>query len=231
MRRINLFGQQEGIQHRVQQVAATTAASLSSVKPIKTNSERDESICNGSSKETPSSKPWGLDLLSTASLALERKELYQLSAHVSPTPSEFRHAESSPISPSVDGSAHSNVNVTLTPVSSDAGQRGSNSGIVYTDQIQPHDILCGRGGRSNNHTGNKNYRLVVANMKYKYQQCPAKTLKTDLSRAIVEYCHAYGARFIKYDEAKEKYYVVSKAEARKKTSQALRETKALKWLA
>jgi len=64
-----------------------------------------------------------------------------------------------------------------------------------------------------------------------YQQCPAKTLKTDLSRAIVEHCCSYGARFVKKDEEAGKYYVLTKAEARKKTSQALRETKALKWVA
>lgn len=120
---------------------------------------------------------------------------------------------------------------------------------VYIDKVRPTDILCGRGGRSNHHPGNKRYRLIVGNIKYMYQQCPAKTMKTDLSRAIVESCFSYGARFIKLDDSssssrrnssgrgktdgdndgEDRYYVLSKAEARKKTSQALRETKALKW--
>jgi hypothetical protein len=106
-----------------------------------------------------------------------------------------------------------------------------NKGRFYIDSISANDVLCGRGGRSNHHTGNKRYRQVVGHMKYAYQQCPAKTLKTDLSRAIVEHCCSYGARFVKQDEAAGKYYVLTKAEARKKTSQALRETKAIKWIA
>jgi hypothetical protein len=104
-----------------------------------------------------------------------------------------------------------------------------NRGLVYIDIIAETDILCGRGGKSNHHTGNKRYRQVVGNMKYMYQRCPAKTLKTDLSRAIVEHCCSYGARFVKRCEKTNRYYILTMAEARKKTSQALRETKALKW--
>jgi hypothetical protein len=102
--------------------------------------------------------------------------------------------------------------------------------LKYIENIGVNDILCGRGGRSNHHSGNKRYRLVVARMKYMYQQCAAKTMKTDLSRAIVNHCSSYGARFVKLDETNGKYYVLSNAEARKKTSQALRESKALKWI-
>jgi hypothetical protein len=101
---------------------------------------------------------------------------------------------------------------------------------IYVDKIGANDILCGRGGRSNHHIGNKRYRLVVARMKYMYQQCAAKTMKTDLSRAIVKHCSSYGAQFVKLDESNGKFYVLSNAEARKKTSQALRESKALKWI-
>ena len=102
---------------------------------------------------------------------------------------------------------------------------------IYIDSLCAYDVLCGRGGRSNNHTGNKRYRQVVGNIKFMYQQCPAKTIKTDLSKAIVEHCCSYGARFVKKDEVVGKYYVLGKAEARKKASQALRELKALKWSA
>lgn len=101
---------------------------------------------------------------------------------------------------------------------------------MYVDTVSNDDVLCGRGGRSNHHVGNKKYRLVVAKMKYMYQKCAAKTMKTDLSRAIVKHCTSYGARFLKLDEANGKYYILSKGEARKKTSQALREAKILKWV-
>lgn len=102
-------------------------------------------------------------------------------------------------------------------------------GRSYVDDITERDILCGRGGKSNHHQGNKKYRQVVGFMKCKYQNCPAKTQKTDLSRKIVEYCHSYGGRFVKKDGDNNRYYVLTKDEARKKTSQALRETKVLKW--
>ena len=101
---------------------------------------------------------------------------------------------------------------------------------TYVDDINAEDILCGRGGRSNHHSGNKRYRLVVAKMKYMYQKCEAKTMKTDLSRAIVKHCSSYGARFLKLDESNGRYYILSRGEARKKTSQALREAKLLKWV-
>jgi len=100
---------------------------------------------------------------------------------------------------------------------------------LYVDDIREWDVLCGRGGRSNHHPGNKRYRNVVSEMKAMYRTTEAKTVKTDLSRAIVEHVCNYGGRFIKKDESMGRYYLLTKAEARKKTSQALRETKELKW--
>jgi hypothetical protein len=97
------------------------------------------------------------------------------------------------------------------------------------DGIKEEDILCGRGGRSNNHPGNKRYRRVVNEFRILYQKSQAKTIKTDLSRTIVEHCCSYGARFLKTDGISGRYYILTKIEARKKTSQALRETKDLKW--
>lgn len=98
----------------------------------------------------------------------------------------------------------------------------------YIDEIRDIDVLCGRGGKSNHHAGNKKYRLVVSEMKNMYRSTEAKKGKTGLSRAIVDHVCEYGGRFVKKDGSG-RYYVLSKAEARKKTSQALRETKTLKW--
>ena len=93
------------------------------------------------------------------------------------------------------------------------------------------DILCGRGGRSNHHPGNKKYRHVVRVMKASYRNIDTKSAKTDVSRAIVEHVYDYGGRFLKQDKATGKYHVLSPVEARKKTSQALREAKDVKWTA
>jgi hypothetical protein len=62
-----------------------------------------------------------------------------------------------------------------------------------------------------------------------YKKSEAKAIKTDLSRAIVDHVCKYGGRFIKKEVTTGRYYVLTRGEARKKTSQALREAKALKW--
>ena len=100
---------------------------------------------------------------------------------------------------------------------------------VEDKDIREFDILSGRGGKSNHHAGNKRFRQVVAEMKAEYRTTDVKTDKTALSKAIVEYVHGYGGRFLKRVPGIKTYCVMTKAEGRKKTSQALRETKKLKW--
>jgi hypothetical protein len=99
----------------------------------------------------------------------------------------------------------------------------------YIDDAAKADVLCGRGGRSNHHPGNKRYRQVVSEMKASYRSIGSKSAKTDLSRAIVDHVYKYGGRFLKTELGTGKYYILTPAEARKKTSQALREAKDVKW--
>jgi len=99
--------------------------------------------------------------------------------------------------------------------------------VVVESDIRDSDVLCGRGGKSNHHPGNKRYRQVIGDLRRKYRGTSAKVAKTNLSRAIVDYVNAYGGRFLKMDKAG--WVVLTKGEARKKTAQALRETKELKW--
>jgi hypothetical protein len=102
--------------------------------------------------------------------------------------------------------------------------------IVLVDETRACDVLCGRGGRSNHHPGNKRYRQVVKEMKASYKNIGSKAAKTDLSRAIVDHVFNYGGRFLKkMDGENGKYQVLSVIESRKKTSQALREAKDVKW--
>jgi hypothetical protein len=123
---------------------------------------------------------------------------------------------------------------TMCPSAADEEPRflpSSFAGRTYVETVLEFDILCGRGGKSNHHPGNKMYRHVVGYMKKRYHHCPGKAEKTDLSRQIVDYCTAYGARFLKHETETGQYYILSKDEARRKTSQALREPKMLKWTA
>lgn len=121
------------------------------------------------------------------------------------------------------------VIATSKPPSPMLGAMPDSEGKFYIDEVRETDVLCGRGGKSNHHLGNKRYRQVVSEMKIMYRSTEAKKGKTGLSRAIVDHVCEYGGRFVKKDGPTGRYYVLSKAEARKKTSQALRETKALKW--
>jgi hypothetical protein len=105
----------------------------------------------------------------------------------------------------------------------------SKNGREYVTEVLQWDILSERGGKANHHDGNKRYRKVVSEMKEQYRGIEAKTAKTDLSRNILDYIENYGGRFLKKDPKDGRYFVMTKQEARKKTSQALRETKQLKW--
>lgn len=156
----------------------------------------------------PSSPIKGLDLLRSVTVNL-------------PDAMDISSSGSLPPPPLVSGGGGA-------PERNRSGAR-SPTGRVYVDEIREWDVLCGRGGRSNHHGGNKRYRHVISEMKMMYRTTEAKAVKTDLSRAIVEHVCNYGGRFIKRDEESGRYFVLTKAEARKKTSQALRETKELKW--
>ncbi|KAL7574833.1 hypothetical protein ACA910_010671 [Epithemia clementina (nom. ined.)] len=136
-------------------------------------------------------------------------------------------------SPAASTKSDDNVFTNISNNKKYADERSSSSNSskdkIYIETVGDLDVLCGRGGRSNHHPGNKRYRQVVAEMKLSYRHAEAKTIKTDVSRAIVDHVYGYGGRFIKKDEETGKYFVLSQTEARKKTSQALRETKQLKW--
>lgn len=101
---------------------------------------------------------------------------------------------------------------------------------LYVDEVLPTDILCGRGGKTNHHEGNKRYRQVISKVKASYKKIDEKAAKTNMAHAIVNHVLAYGGRFLKLDENKQKYYILSVTEGRKKTSQALRESKEVKWI-
>jgi hypothetical protein len=100
---------------------------------------------------------------------------------------------------------------------------------TFVDEITELDVLCGRGGRSNHWPGNKRYRRVIKEMKNTYKSSEGRKSKTGLSRAIVDHVLGYGGRFVREEDESGRYYVLTKAESRVKTSQALREGKDLKW--
>jgi hypothetical protein len=88
----------------------------------------------------------------------------------------------------------------------------------------PHDVLCGRGGGTNNHVGNSHWRMLVAANKQLYVTLP-KRQKMLLSRSIVNAVRAQNppGRFLQKDAKSDDWYDVGDQRAQEKTSQALRE--------
>ncbi len=87
------------------------------------------------------------------------------------------------------------------------------------------DVLLGRGGLTNNHAGNIRYREEVEKVKPMYFSCLTKSEKKEVSELLVAYVQDYGGRFLEKDPETKEWVLASETAARKKASQALRETK------
>lgn len=88
--------------------------------------------------------------------------------------------------------------------------------------VQPDDVLCGRGGETNHHPGNVQYRGLVK----KYQRLYLKAKRRDkpkIARLIVDTVRRRTGRFLKKDQSAGVWKDVGNNKAREKTSQALRE--------
>jgi hypothetical protein len=98
---------------------------------------------------------------------------------------------------------------------------------MYTPRevMEPNsnDVLCGRGGGTNNNKGNMNWRGVVALNKELYTTLPVKE-KVFLSRSIVSAVRTLDppGRFLQKDTKSDTWYDIGDELAHQKTSQALR---------
>jgi len=97
------------------------------------------------------------------------------------------------------------------------------SEVVSSTSIKSTDVLFGRGKRSTNHPGNKNYREVISRIAMEYKNSN-KQQKTELSNRIVQTIHMQGGRFLTPLSSDWNSWVeVNGLSLRKKTSQALRD--------
>ena len=102
-------------------------------------------------------------------------------------------------------------------------RRSSHGNLDYIpDSITDHDVLLGRGGRTNHHKGNEHYLKLKTEMQQRYKAA-AKEDKTNISQELVDQIHQRGGRFLKLDSSTDRWYVVPAHCARKKASQTLRE--------
>mmetsp|Transcript_1329 Transcript_1329/g.1663 ORF Transcript_1329/g.1663 Transcript_1329/m.1663 type:complete len:228 (-) Transcript_1329:159-842(-) len=95
---------------------------------------------------------------------------------------------------------------------------------ILASDLTNDDILCGRGGATNNHVGNKQFRAIVAEHQPEYLSAKKRD-KAGIARRIVQVLRERGGRFLKKVEGEgpERWVDVGDKKATEKTSQALRE--------
>lgn len=97
----------------------------------------------------------------------------------------------------------------------------SPEGIV--EKVEENDVLCGRGGESNHHSGNQQYRKLVKAFQPLYI-ASKRRYKPRIAQCIVYTIRSYGGRFLKRTNPRSSHFEdVGNTKAREKTSQALRE--------
>jgi hypothetical protein len=92
----------------------------------------------------------------------------------------------------------------------------------YADSYTDDDVLFGRGGRANHHSGNKEYRAMVEETQQRYRNCE-KNEKTRVAQSLVDSIKERGGRFLDLDKVVDRWYIVPNTEARRKVGQALRD--------
>ena len=94
----------------------------------------------------------------------------------------------------------------------------------YIRKVNENDVLCGRGGATNVHIGNRSFRSLVKKHQDEYLKAKKKD-KLVVAAFLVDIVRKKipPGRFLKKDDARNLWYDVGDAKAREKTSQALRE--------
>jgi hypothetical protein len=88
--------------------------------------------------------------------------------------------------------------------------------------VQKNDVLLGRGGETNHHTGNVQYRQLVKLCQPAYLEAKRRD-KPRIAERIVFAVRRANGRFLKKDPDSNTWSDVGNTRAREKTSQALRE--------
>jgi hypothetical protein len=89
-------------------------------------------------------------------------------------------------------------------------------------QVRPNDVLLGRGGETNHHVGNIQYRQLVKICQPAYLEAKRRD-KPKIAERIVHAVRMLSGRFLKKDSDASSWRDVGNSRAREKTSQALRE--------
>jgi hypothetical protein len=108
-----------------------------------------------------------------------------------------------------------------------AGSHPAYGGIPrgpFIMDINNNDVLCGRGGATNSHVGNREFRKLVKKFKDKYLSAKKKD-KPAVAAEVVEVIRKLDppGRFLKKDKDSGYWLDIGDLRAKEKTSQALRE--------
>lgn len=93
---------------------------------------------------------------------------------------------------------------------------------VGLSTFDPHDVLSGRGGGTNQHEGNCYFRSLINKNREKYLRAK-KNDKPFISLSIVSAIRQRNGRFLKKNEKCGLWFEIGDSAAREKTSQALRQ--------
>jgi hypothetical protein len=98
--------------------------------------------------------------------------------------------------------------------------------VEYITDIQPEDVLCGRGGATNSHSGNRAFRSLVKKYQAKYLKAKKRD-KPAVASIIVEEIREKQGRFLRRadtsPQGEVRWVDIGDERAREKTCQALRE--------
>uniref|UniRef100_A0A7S2KBQ9 DUF6824 domain-containing protein n=1 Tax=Leptocylindrus danicus TaxID=163516 RepID=A0A7S2KBQ9_9STRA len=143
-----------------------------------------------------------------------------------PPPPQPASSEQTPVAVAVavavasEASSSNNTADTTTPPAT------TSTGVPLVNIKDPgeNDVLCGRGGGTNNHIGNERFRILVQTKKKLYLQS-SKRDKPLVSREIVALVRGQNppGRFLGKDVRTGLWFDIGDQKAREKTSQALRE--------
>ena len=114
-----------------------------------------------------------------------------------------------------------NVEMEELNLSDDDDEESVPPGKEGSTIINESDVLCGRGGATNTHPGNRHFRDLVDRHRRTYLQS-RKNYKPNVSRAIVRAIRKNNGRFLKRGE-NGFWYEIGDHSAREKAAQALRQ--------
>jgi len=89
--------------------------------------------------------------------------------------------------------------------------------------IAPKDVLLGRGGDTNVHLGNHDFRELITEYLPHYRG--KNRLKHEIALKIYSTLNSRGARFLRKNESSKLWIIVNQEDAVKKIKQALRDRK------